>query len=203
MTTSAEYKVCENCELKNLTEAIGIAKCSRCSSKFCEHFSSIVDTKYCVECLAEIKVEKEVVVQLTPFYTKETGELQYKRGRLATDIRISGTDWLFMSRKIPTLTDLELELVIEYHKSMAQLLLDERETRRMNYRHRFAGVKVTNTGSASGESVVVETKTTKSISSTKNGQSAKALVEGMLNSGKTMAEIMSFIQQLKQNIGGA
>jgi len=85
------------------------------------------------------------------------------------------------------LTDLELDLAIEYHRNILSLMITEYETRRNAKTHRYAGVKVLFPIKSPLESTstTTTTKKTRTISKTKAQEQLAALVAQMLAKGMT------------------
>lgn len=170
--------VCDQCAYDNLTKNVGILQCDRCKNPYCTHFASKIDAgTYCVGCLSNIDVTIGTVVKTVEHYNEQTDTVT-KYSRRAKEIRIEGLDWLFVQRKINTLTDAELNAYIEYHRAYCNLLLVESETRRNAKAHRYAGVKVVPTTA----SIMTTTVTTTKKSTTTKSNKAQAQVEALMNS---------------------
>lgn len=191
-------KVCTICLSDNLIKTIGITKCSRCHSAFCLHFGSKIDPQYCVECMSELSVTKETVTK-TYERTDNNGDVVSTYSRRARQIKLDGLDWLFAQRKIPTLTDAELDMAIEYHRVYCNLLLVENERRRAERMHRYAGIKLVLPSTSAQDSTTTQTVTkTKKTVSTKSKASALSIVEALLASGMSLEDVVA-----KLNKGGA
>jgi hypothetical protein len=117
--------ICDICRENNLTKKIKVSSCKECSRDYCIHFASSVDPSYCSDCLAEVSMEKSVIVRVTE-HSVSGSKLKYQRRSSAVQIRFGGEDFLFYSRKIHTLSDLELELAIEYHHAIYSSMILER-----------------------------------------------------------------------------
>jgi len=154
-----------------------------------------------VECLADVSLYKEVITKsyIHESYNEETDTVtttEYKRK--ARSIRLEGMDWLFAQRKIHTLTDESLELAIEYHREILSGMLAEREQRRAEYRHRYAGVKEVPSPSGSvDKSLQTNTtvKRTRTISSTKAAATADSILQSMLAGGADISKIMEMLEK--------
>jgi hypothetical protein len=193
---SATARTCKSCLEANLVTEVKLARCTKCSQVFCLHFASNIDPQYCIECLSDVTLHKEVVIK-TYEYEGDDGEVkQYKRR--AKSIRLEGLDWLFMARKIVDLSDESLELAIEYHREYLQGLLTEREARKAKFLHRYAGVKLDTAPSGqvdSATSTETTVKKTKTISSNKAQATANAALQAMLASGKSIDDIMAMLSK--------
>lgn len=178
--------VCDVCLELNLTHPTSIINCERCGQAFCFHFASTVDAQYCVNCLSDITVQSSIITKTYEHKNDETGTHTFYR-RKAREIKISGLDWLFAQRKINVLTDLELDLAIEYHRNLLSLMTTEYETRRNAKIHRYAGVKVVfpTKSPTEGTSTTTTVKKTRTISKTKAQEQLAALVAQMLAKGMT------------------
>ena len=198
---SALAKTCRNCQVANLIEDVKINRCSKCESIYCTHFASAIDPQYCIECLADVTLHKEIV---TKTYTHETYDeetdttITTQYSRRAKQLKLEGSDWLFVQRKIVNMSDDALELAIEYHREILQAMMHEREDRRTKYLHRFAGVKLgTETVSSNTSADGLTVKKTKTISSTKAAATATGMMESMLASGKMdAATLLKMLQDM-------
>jgi hypothetical protein len=116
--------------------------------------------------------------------------------RKAKEIKITGTDWLFMQRKIVDMTNLELDLSIEFHRNALTLMINEQETRRMERLHKLAGIKVTlPLPRVSTDGTTVTTvKKTKTISKNKAQEQINALLGSMLKGGTSMDQIAELLK---------
>lgn len=185
----SEHNVCPTCMGMNLLEEIKIARCAKCSKIYCTHFASAIDPAYCVECLSDVSMIKEIVVKEYTHYNEEEDTITTYR-RKARSIKLEGMNWLFAQRKIAALSDDELELSVEYHRGLLNGLLGEREARRIAKAHRFAGVGLPPQGSP----VVTTSKKTKSIKSSKQAATASALLESALAGGMDLNQILNLLQ---------
>jgi hypothetical protein len=199
---SISSRTCRACLESNLTEEIRLARCIKCNLIYCVHFASTIDPSQCTECLAEISLHKEIV---TKTYTHEsydedtdtTTTTEYRRR--AKSIRLDGMDWLFAQRKIITQSDDSLELAIEYHRQILNGMLAERERRRTEFMHRYAGVKVDSNPSGQVDVLSassVEVKKTKTISSTRAVQNANAVMQSMMGQGMDAKKILEMLEKI-------
>ncbi len=198
-------KTCRNCQVSNLIEDVKIARCVRCNSIYCIHFASSIDPAYCVECLSDISLHKEIVTKeyIHEKYDEETDQVMtttYKRR--AKSIKLEGLDWLFVQRKIVSMRDEELELAIEYHREILNAMLAEREDRKAKFLHRYAGVKVNTEGVNidSASTLTTTTKRTRTISSTKATATANSLMQSMLAGGMNAAALLKLLEQAKAGV---
>ena len=176
--------VCDVCLELNLTTKTCIC-CARCGQAFCLHFASTVDAQYCVNCLSDISMAKSTITKTYEHKNDETHTTTFYR-RKAREIKIFGLDWLFAQRKITTLTNLELDLAVEYHRNILALMITEYESRRNARIHKYAGVKVAMPPlTKDGSVVTVTTKKTRTVSKTKAQEQLAALVAQMLAKGMT------------------
>jgi len=179
--------VCDVCIEKNLSERCTI-ECMRCGQIFCLHYASNVDACYCVNCMSDVSVTKQVITK-TYESTGQDGEKHFYRRR-ARQITIGGLDWLFTQRKIPDYSDAELDLTIEYHRARLELLLSENEKRRAEKMHRYANVKVilpSTSGTATTTTTTV--KKTRTISKNKQQEQLTALLKSLQAQGMSVAAI--------------
>jgi hypothetical protein len=177
--------VCDCCLELNLTHPTSVVNCERCGQAFCFHFASTVDAQYCVNCLSDISVQSSIITKTYEHTNAETGTHTFYR-RKAREIKIDGLDWLFAQRKIITLTDLELELAIEYHRNILSLMITEYEARRNAKIHRYANTKIVfPTKSPISSTATTTTRKIRTISKTKVQEQLAALVAQMLAKGMT------------------
>lgn len=185
--------VCELCFEDNLLSDTGIAECSRCKKAFCVHFASRIDSQYCEDCMQDVTVTKDKFTEERIYekYDEVTEETrQYKRRKSCTRIKPGGQDWLFAQRKIPTLDDIELDLVIEYHRGMLQLLLTESEERKMAKAHRNAAVKVITTSTVTTTMSAVKATEVKAA---KQKEKLQGIMQAFLDKGFTEAQIKTML----------
>lgn len=131
-------QVCVACRELNLTDQVTFNNCKGCGQVYCLHYASTIDPAYCTECLHDVTVKEETIVKTQESYNPESDKI-YSRTRRAKKITLGGMHWLFQTRKIDTLTDLELDLAIEYHRDILNQMLLEREERRIQKFHRNRG----------------------------------------------------------------
>jgi hypothetical protein len=185
--------VCDLCLEKNLSERCTI-ECMRCNELFCLHYASNVDACYCVNCMSDVSVTKQIITK-TYESTGQDGEKHFYKRR-ARQIQIGGLDWLFAQRKIPEYSDAELDLGIEYHRARLDLLLGENEKRRVDKMHRYAGVKhviaPTTIGTAVTSTTIV--KKTKTISKNKQQEQLAALLKNLQAKGMSVDAIAAALR---------
>jgi hypothetical protein len=186
--------VCDSCLELNLTHKSSI-ECAGCGKSFCLHYASNIDVQYCVNCMSDVSVSKSVITKSYEHRNEETGQLSYYRRR-AREIKIDGLDWLFAQRKIPELSDAELDLTIEYHRNILQLMIAEQEKKHAAYLHRNAGVKVhfASTPAAGVTSTTTTTvKKTRTVSKQKATEQLNALLKDLLAKGLKPEDIAKMV----------
>lgn len=186
----SQNSVCPTCLASNLLSEIKIARCVKCHRLYCVHFASTIDSIYCVECLSDITLFKETITK-TYEYTDDEGNVTSTYKKKAKLIRLEGLNWLFSQRKIVSLSDDELELAIEYHREILSGMLNERETRKNAYLHRFANAPLPKKEGGTEAS----TKVTKSIKSTTEGAKVSSILKAMMASGMTPQQIMGILSR--------
>jgi len=188
--------VCDCCLELNLTTKTVIT-CQRCEQAFCFHFASSVDPMYCVNCLSDISMQKSIITKTYEHTNPETGEHTFYRRR-AREIKIDGLDWLFAQRKIIELSDVELDLTIEYHRNILSLMITEGEQRRTAKMHRYANVKM-HIATPSSTTVTDATHTTvkkvRTVSKNKAAEQMAALLKSMLAKGMTAEMIARMVKK--------
>jgi hypothetical protein len=188
--------VCDVCLELNLTHPTSVVNCVRCGQAFCFHFASTVDAQYCVNCLSDISISKSVITKTYERKNEETGEVTFYR-RKAREIKIDGLDWLFAQRKIVDLSDLELDLSIEYHRNILSLMITEQEQRRTAKMHRYAGVRIHFPTASPTESTSTTTtvKKTRTVSKTKAQEQLAALLKQMQGKGISVDAITAMLKK--------
>lgn len=131
-----QMPICARCDRKDETKV-----CLRCSIVFCQHFASPTDYRYCGNCLADFTI-KETIMEKIIDRQKSDGTYTHSRKFLARHIKLEGTDWLFAIGLISDKSDEELDSEIEYHKANVDLLLQEREARKLERIKKLASIKL-------------------------------------------------------------
>ena len=187
--------VCDVCLELNLTHPKSIIECARCGKAFCYHYASSIDVQFCVNCMSDMTVEKRTITKTYEHRNDETGQLSFYRRR-AREIKISGLDWLFAQRKIPELSDTELDLTIEYHRNILGLMIAEQEKKRADKMHRYAGVRIhipTNSTTDITHSTVTTVKKTRTISKNKAAEQLATILKDLLAKGMTPEAIAKMV----------
>ena len=187
--------VCSECAFGNLVKNVGIKRCIRCDKAFCSHFAcTITPLEYCVNCMGNLELERKVVTTKIDVYDPETDTVKTYRRLPYRSIHINGDDWLFAQRRIGSLSDVELELSIEFHREYLQLLAVEQDRRKAERLHKASQVKLPlamPTGTTS--KTVRETKTTTTTKQNKKVDQLSMVFDQMLNSGMSLTEIQALI----------
>ncbi len=188
-----EQLVCDVCFEANLTQAVHICQCASCETEYCRHHASAVDPGHCVECVSQVEVT-ESIIQKTELHTSPDGSSHVTRSRKARQIKVGGLHWLFIQRKIPTLSDAELTVAIEYHRALYDSLVYEREKRRIDMFHRNAGkqfkLPVTTDGTTVTTTVTTKkSRTTKTVKQDKASANMQALIELLKAKGLSIDQI--------------
>ena len=187
--------VCDCClELNLVTKSC--VRCSRCGAAFCLHFASTVDAQYCVNCMSNIAVTKQVITKTYEHKNAETGETTFYRRR-AREIKLDGLDWLFSQRKISELADVELDLSIEYHRNILNLMIAEQERRRNEKMHRYANTpyRIKAPTTKVSDSTTTTVKKTRTISKDKASEQLTALLKSMMAKGLTPEMIAKMVRK--------
>jgi len=168
--------VCDICIGDNLLKDVGVRKCARCENPFCIHYASKADPlTYCVTCMSTIILTRSVVTKTYEHYDEVTDTLR-SYSRRAREIHLAGEDWMFAQRRVNTLTDAELDMVIEYHRQYLNLLCADQERRTAEKRHRYAGVKMQLPSAAVTTTTVTTTKKVSTVKLDKQKEQAASLI---------------------------
>lgn len=171
--------VCDTCVGDNLLKECGIRTCARCLNPFCLHYASKVDPlTYCVSCMSAIELTRSVVTKTYEHFDEVSDTLR-TWSRKAREIHLSGDDWMFAQRRINTLSDAELDMVIEYHRQYLQLLCSDQERRRMEKAHRNAGVKFIIPTSTVTTTTVTTSKKTNTVKLDKQKEKTAAMLSSL------------------------
>lgn len=218
-------KVCTPCLEDNLIKQVTEFKvCQRCLELFCMHGASRLDSQYCVSCCSDFKVEDTEETVIREVHNDQGDVTSSKHFRLR-HITLSGSDWLFHNRAINTLTDLELDLAVEYHRAILNGMLNERDSRFVTRIQRNKGKKAGNENQSLFEGTAAQpfihtgdglklsvprtatrTTRTKTVRTTQSGASAQAeensgvpatVMKSMLNLGYTKEQIVEMINKAK------
>lgn len=193
--------VCDMCLELNLTTKAHVETCERCEQPFCFHFASNVDARYCVNCMSDISVTKQTISK-EYIHKDEQNRVTSIYRRKAREVKIEGLSWLFAQRKIVELSDVELDLTIEYHRNILMLMIDEQERRRNARMHRYAGMKVniptpSTTRVTESSSTQTTMRKTKTVSKNKAEEQLNALLASMMGKGKSVADIAALLKGVK------
>ena len=187
--------VCDVCLELNLTQKAASIECAGCGKAFCYHYASSIDVQFCVNCMSSVSVERSIITKTYEHRNEETGQTTYYKRR-AREIKISGLDWLFAQRKIPQLSDTELDLTIEYHRNILQLMIAEQEKKRAEKMHRYAGVRVAiPTHSNTNVTSTTTVKKTRTISKDKAAEQLASILSALLAKGLTPEQIAKMVKK--------
>lgn len=191
--------VCDSCLERNLTEPIHEQTCVNCGELYCIHHASVVDPVHCSQCVDDVQMEEHEIHKVSTHHTP-AGQVS-TRSRKARQITIGGLHWLFAQRKIPTLTDDQLSLAIQYHRALYESLNYERDKRRIESFHRNSGVKFSTGSTTTSNSTSTVTRKTRSIKNVKPEVAAENLaqiMQNLLKSGLSPADIKSLLLGAKK-----
>lgn len=192
------HLVCDICLELNLTTKSVIA-CVGCGLAFCYHFQSAVDSQFCVNCLSDISVTKQVITKTYEHHNPETGEASFYRRR-AREIKIDGLSWLFAQRRIVDLSDPELDMAIEYHRNICSLMITESERRRNEKMHRYAHTPMpiptpSTTKIENGTTTTTTVKKTRTVSKTKQTETVAAILASLQAKGMSIQDILKAVKK--------
>jgi len=133
--------VCPDCAERDGVDDEATKLCERCGIKYCTHFASSINFRYCGNCLVDFHIVESVETKIIE-YRNESGEVTSRKRSMARNLKLTGTDWLFAQTAILNLSDEELLETIEYHRNIASLMLLERETRRTEHFQKLSKIKI-------------------------------------------------------------
>lgn len=116
--------------------------CKKCAVVYCKHFASHTDVRYCANCISDFAI-KETIMEKIVEHERPDGTVTFSRKYQAKHITLQGTDWLFAAHKIEEMSDAEIDASIEYHRANVGLMLQERESRKLERFKKLSGIKLT------------------------------------------------------------
>jgi hypothetical protein len=177
----------------------GTKICTKCAVVYCKHFASATDFRYCANCISDFAI-KETIMEKIVEHERPDGTVTFSRKYQARHITLQGTDWLFAAHKIEELTDAEIEATIEYHRANVGLMLQERESRKLERFKKLSGIKLVHQKHESQhdrekrESKTVGKKTrTKTKEKEMTGEMLLQMLQTLAKSGLTTQQITSMI----------
>jgi hypothetical protein len=187
--------VCDTCIGDNLLKSCGIRKCARCENPFCVHYACKADPlTYCVTCMSQIELTRSICTKTYEHFDEVTDTLK-RYTRRAREIHLAGEDWMFAQRRVNTLTDAELDMVIEYHRQYLQLLCGDQERRKTEKAHRNAGIKMQFPSAAVTTTTVTTTKKTSTVKLDRQKEQAAALLAQLLGSGMDLGALTAKLKK--------
>lgn len=127
---------CIECDSHNANK-----NCKKCGVSFCKHFASKTDVQYCGNCLSDFTI-KETIMEKIIEREAPDGTISFSRKSQARHITLQGTDWLFAAHLIEEMDDADIEATIEYHRANVSLMLQERESRKLERYKKLANIKI-------------------------------------------------------------
>jgi hypothetical protein len=132
--------VCEPCD----SIERGTNSCKKCAVAYCKHYASVTDVRYCGNCISDFSI-KETIMEKVVEHERPDGTVTFSRKYQAKRITLMGNDWLFAAHLIEEMSDSEIEATIEYHRENVALMLQERESRKLERIRKLSSIKITNT----------------------------------------------------------
>lgn len=129
---------CPKCDSTNVTKV-----CKKCAVLYCVHFASTTDYRYCGNCISDFHI-RETIMEKVVEHEKADGTVTFSRKYQAKHMTLTGTDWLFAAALIVDMTDSEIEESIEYHRANIGLMLQERESRKLERYQKLSNIKIAN-----------------------------------------------------------
>lgn len=136
---------CESCDSKEETKV-----CKKCHVVFCKHYASVTDQRFCGNCLGDFHL-RETIMEKVVEHLKPNGTVSFSRKFMARHITLQGTDWLFAAHLIEEMDDAEIDATIEYHRANVGLMIQERESRKLERIRKLAGIKINTSANESQE----------------------------------------------------
>jgi hypothetical protein len=131
--------VCEPCDALEH----GTNSCKKCAVSYCKHFASCTDVRYCGNCISDFSI-RETIMEKVVEHERPDGSITFSRKYQAKRITLMGNDWLFAAHLIEEMRDDEIEATIEYHRENVALMLQERESRKLERIRKLSSIKISN-----------------------------------------------------------
>lgn len=131
--------ICQSCDGVDSTKT-----CKKCAVTYCAHFASTTDVRYCANCISDFAL-RETIMEKVVEHERPDGSISFSRKYQSRHIMITGTDWLFNCALIPEMTDSEIDATIEYHRANVGLMIQERESRKLERIRKLSGIRISNT----------------------------------------------------------
>jgi hypothetical protein len=138
--TADEIPVCLACD----SIERGTNTCTKCKVQYCRHYASVTDVRYCSNCISDFTI-KETIIEKVVERERPDGTISFSRKYQARRITLQGNDWLFAAHLIEEMSDAEIEATIEYHRANVGLMLQERESRKLERIRKLSSIKITKT----------------------------------------------------------
>lgn len=185
-----EIPICVRCD--KLDE---LKVCKKCHVQYCKHFSAVIDTNFCANCIGDVQLI-ETVIEKTVEHERPDGTISFSRKSQARRLRLVGNDWLFLSHLIGDMSDAEIEASVEYHRANVDLMLQERESRKQERYRKLANIKIVhNPGESQEQRERRESKANRK-SKVKEKDQGQALLDALTmlaKSGMSQKQIMDLL----------
>lgn len=135
----------EECDEAGETKA-----CKKCGIIYCKHFASLIDIQFCANCVSDVSL-KETILEKIVEHIRSDGSVSFSRKHQAKYVKIMNVDWLFLNHAITEMNDSDIDASIELHRANVDLLLSERESRKLERVRKLAGIRVIRTTTESQE----------------------------------------------------
>lgn len=182
--------VCSECEAQVGNPVFTATRiCLKCHVSYCQHFASLTDLRFCANCISDVKIEVSIIERQVT-HERPDGTISFSRKSQAKLIKLMNVDWLFNSTLIENMSDEDIEGSIEYHRANVNLMLQEREGRKLERLNKLRGVKVM---VSKPKSDVDLNKPAKSKSKTKikdvTLEQGMEMLKNLMGSGLTLEQI--------------
>jgi hypothetical protein len=185
--------ICVTCDTRNETKV-----CKKCKITYCKHYASVTDVRYCANCISDFTI-RETIMEKVVEHEKADGTITLSRKSYARHITLMGTDWLFNAHLIEEMTDAEIEATIEYHRANVGIMLQERESRKLERYKKLSGIKIVHSPRKSQYDVEKDAERKSKIKTKDKGPEALlAALTTLGKSGMTAEQIIQLLTKGKK-----
>jgi len=176
--------------------------CIRCKKPFCTLHTSTFSPRYCNYCLSDITLLQDKFEKVTEHHVrlKDGREELLRVKHSCRHLRLDGPDYVWYVAKVQSVTDDELTLLLEFHRSIVSQLETDSDTRKIRA---FQAVYQNPDGRTVVSTRTTQTKKTTEtkVTRTPKVKAAPTLEETLRKNNPTLSEKQ--IQQMLKIMQGA
>lgn len=192
MYDASTIPVCLKCDNKDATKI-----CKKCAVVYCVHFASKTDLRYCANCISDFHL-KETIMEKVIEHERADGTITFSRKYQAKHIMLQGTDWLFQMALIPEMSDIEIDENVTYHQANISIMLQERESRKLERIRKLAGIKIAKSTNESQEQRDKRLARESKIRVKEKDLTPEAMMAAIAKAGLSPQQIMDALMGVKK-----